>query len=99
MYAHERSLVKKLSGRPFALLGVNTDDDRARVQEIVRAKELNWRSFYDGPDGPICQQYHIQAFPTVFLIDHEGVIRYKRLGPPPAEELDRRLEELLDRVE
>jgi hypothetical protein len=29
MYPHERSLVKRLEGQPFALLGVNSDTDRA----------------------------------------------------------------------
>jgi hypothetical protein len=28
MYPHERSLVNRLAGKPFVLLGINSDDDR-----------------------------------------------------------------------
>ena len=33
MYPHERSLVKKLAEKPFALLGVNSDDGPGRIEE------------------------------------------------------------------
>ena len=35
MYPHERSLVKRLAGRPFALLGVNSDQDRKVLQTVI----------------------------------------------------------------
>ena len=35
MYPHERSLVKRLAGKPFAIVGVNSDDDR---EETVRKR-------------------------------------------------------------
>ena len=35
MYDHERSLVKKYSGRPFVLLGVNTDEQPDFAREAV----------------------------------------------------------------
>ena len=31
MYPHERSLVKKMEGKPFVLLGVNSDADREQI--------------------------------------------------------------------
>jgi hypothetical protein len=33
MYPHERSLVKKMEGKPFALIGVNSDADRDALKE------------------------------------------------------------------
>ncbi len=38
MYPHERSLVKRLEGKPFALLGINSDEHRGRLKEAM-AKE------------------------------------------------------------
>ena len=34
---------------------------------------------YDGsPDpGEICRKWHVRAYPTTLVLDHEGVIRYK----------------------
>jgi hypothetical protein len=35
MYPHERSLVQRLEGKPFALLGINTDDARAQLSSGI----------------------------------------------------------------
>ena len=80
MYPAERSLVKEMQNRPFALIGVNSDADLEEIRGIVKEKELTWRSFWNGPmgpPGPIAQAWGIRGWPTVFLIDHEGVIRSK----------------------
>ncbi len=79
MYPHERSLVKEFSDAPFALIGVNSDKDLEKVRQIVKAKDLSWRSFWNGPKGgrgPISAQWNIRGWPTIVLIDHEGIIRY-----------------------
>ena len=34
MYPHERSLVKRMANRPFALIGVNSDRDREKLKEV-----------------------------------------------------------------
>jgi hypothetical protein len=49
MYPHERSLVKRLEGRPFAIVGVNSDDDLAALQPILAHQGITWRSFWNGP--------------------------------------------------
>ena len=77
MYGHERSLVESFSGRPFVLLGVNTDQKKSRVKKAVADNNLNWRSWMDGSTkGPISKKFKVSSFPTIMLIDHEGVIRY-----------------------
>ena len=35
MYPHERSLVKRLAGKPFALLGINSDADREGLKKTM----------------------------------------------------------------
>jgi hypothetical protein len=79
MYPHERSLVESLSSRPFVLLGVNNDEEKSTAQDAVKTNNLNWRSWWDGGDGPIVKKFGITGFPTIFLVDHTGVIRYKNL--------------------
>ncbi len=99
MYPHERSLVKKLSDKPFALIGVNSDPDLAEIRKIVKEKELTWRSFWNGPkgtQGPISTQWNVQGWPTIYVIDHEGVIRYKDVR---GERLDAAIEELVSKAE
>jgi hypothetical protein len=61
--------------------------------------ELNWRSFADygnGKDmGPICSKWNLQGTPTLFLLDHKGVIRYRWLGKSDDKKIDEAIEALL----
>ena len=74
MYSHERSLVKRLEGKPFALLGVNSDADRAKLKKTLEEQNITWRSWWDGgsTNGPIASQWNVHAWPTVYVIDHRG---------------------------
>ena len=76
MHDHGRSLVKKLEGKPFVIIGVNCDPDREKAKMLSAKKGPPWRSFWDGDsiNGPIQNQWNIQAYPTMYLIDHKGVI-------------------------
>ena len=78
MYPHERSLVKKLAEKPFVVLGVNSDDDRDKVKKIIEKEQLTWRSWWDGgsTDGPIQTAYNISHWPTIYVLDPKGVIRF-----------------------
>jgi len=98
MYPHLRSLVARLKDKPFVLLGVNSDglELARRVQE---EEGITWRSFWAGPlgtKGPIPTQWCIRGWPTSFLIDHTGVIRYRDIG---GSQLDQALDELIDLAE
>ena len=98
MYPHERSLVSKLKGKPFALIGVNSDSDREFAREAVRKNKLNWRSFWNGPkgtSGPISARWNVIGWPRIYLIDHEGVIRHRGLQ---GDALDRAIDALITAI-
>ncbi len=94
MFDHERSLVNKLAGKPFALIGVNVGDKLETVTKVVKERELNWRSFFDGDSRKIVSQYGIQGFPTILLLDQDGIIRHKFVGVEP-EVLDKAIDEMM----
>ena len=80
MYPHERSLVKKLADQPFALIGVNSDSDREEIKQICKDKSITWRSFWNGPEGtsgPISSKWNVSGWPTIYILDSKGTIRYK----------------------
>jgi len=78
LYPHERSLVEQYRNRPFALLGVNSDDDRDMVKAAVQRHQINWRSWFaGGPDGEIPRQWNVTSWPTVFVIDANGIVRHR----------------------
>src|SRR5579862_9716810 len=89
MYPHERSLVKKLEGKPFALLGINSDKDREELKEVLKKEQLTWRSWWDGgsTNGPIASQWNVYGWPTIYVLDQNGVIRGKQLRGTSLEKL------------
>jgi S1-C subfamily serine protease/thiol-disulfide isomerase/thioredoxin len=91
MYPVERKLVERHADKPFALLGVNCDDP-SRLKKVLDAKTVIWKNWADGPQGPIAKQWYIEGFPTLFVLDREGVIRYKDVR---GEELEKAVGELL----
>jgi len=101
MYPHERSLVKKLGDKPFALVGVNSDDDLEALKKVLETEQITWRSFRNNQEGGqvVSKDWNIQGWPTVFLIDHKGVIRQKYIGAPEEEKLDTAIEKLLEAAE
>ena len=98
MYPHERSLVKRLAGEPFALIGVNSDKDLEKLQDVLIEENITWRSFWNGGStrGPISTTWNVSGWPTLYLIDHEGVIRHKGLR---GDKLDSALEEMVPKAE
>jgi hypothetical protein len=96
MFPHERSLVKRLQGRPFALIGVNADGNQEEARKRVEKEGVNWRSFWDGRSGPIVRDYRIQYFPTIYVLDGNGVIRYREVR---GEAMDRAVDNLLKEAE
>ena len=78
MYPHERSLVKRLEGKPFALLGINSDS-KNRLRQAMKKENITWRSWWDGgsTDGPIAKAWNVKGWPTIYVLDHKGVIRYR----------------------
>ncbi len=99
MYPHERSLVKKMEGKPFALVGVNSDPDREKLKKRLADEKITWRSFWNGPkgpEGPISRAWKVRNWPTIYVLDDKGVIRHKDV---PDKKLDEAVDELLGKLE
>lgn len=96
MYPHERSLVKHLNGKPFALIGVNSDSDISIPQGLVKSGKVTWRSFQNEVgDKTISDEWGVTGWPTIYLIDGEGKIRYHNVR---GADLDAALATLLEEV-
>jgi peroxiredoxin len=95
--------VTKLKDKPFALIGVHVGGSTVEELKTVMEKEqITWRSFADAGRagaGPIARQWNLSATPSFYMIDHNGVIRYKWVGPPGEKVLDAALEKLIKEAE
>ncbi len=88
----------RYEGRPFVLLGVNSDESRDMVKDLVKDGTVTWRSWWDGSTGgPIDMQWQIRGWPTIYIIDHQGNIRF---GPQHGTDgLDDVIEKLVQEAE
>lgn len=99
MVPHERELVARMRGKPFALLGVNSDEaaDREKAKQATVEKRMTWPSWWDGGlRGAIQTAYDVQHWPTVYVLDADGVIRHIDVR---GEELDKAVDALLAEME
>ena len=94
MYPHERSLVERLNNEPFAILGVNSDTDREALKKTVLAEKITWRSFWNGgsTSGPISTRWNVSSWPTIYVIDADGRLRFKNVR---GDKLDAAVDDLL----
>ena len=97
MYPHERSLVKRLEGKLFALLGINSDPDKEKLKKAMEKEHITWRSWWDRTtNGPIATEWNVHGWPTIYVLDHRGVIRYKEVR---GEAMDKAVDTLLQEME
>ena len=97
LYSRERELTARHGGQPFALLSVNTDASLDTLRQSIARGEITWRCWWDeGMTGPITTHWGIHMFPSTFVLDGRGVIRFKDLR---GDDLDRAVSTLLDEAE
>ena len=97
MVPQERSLVKRMAGKPFVLLGFNGDDDRATARGVAQREGMTWRSWWDrGRHGTIIRRWNVVGWPTTYVLDAHGVIRYKNVR---GDELDKAVDALTREID
>lgn len=102
MVPHEREVVEANKDKPFVLVGINGDPDlNDTVRETIADKKITWRSFKDtqGEETALSQLWEIEGWPTIYLIDHKGIIKQKWTGSPGNKKLDEAIEELVKAAE
>ena len=88
----------RLAEKPFALIGVNTNNcDTKKLKEITVKENMNWRSTADR--GNIAPKWNSPGTPVYYILDPAGVIRYKWVGYPGQRALDAALEKLINQAE
>jgi len=95
MLPHERKMVEKLKDKPFSLVSISADDDKADVESFLKKEEMPWTHWYSGPDSGIVRDWNVRFFPTIYIIDAKGVIRGKNVR---GEQMEEMVEKLLAEV-
>jgi hypothetical protein len=71
--------VKRLEKEPFALIGINTDDDLDKVKGLLAKQGITWRNAWEGPvkpgQGALSQAWEVNQYPTMYVLDARGIVR------------------------
>ena len=74
---HLKTAVSRFKDKPFEILAVSCDDDRAALANLLKLRKppgiQTWHK--KGPANPAAELYNVQGYPTWFLVDADGVIR------------------------
>ncbi len=83
----ERSLVERFQGQPLVIVGINADHERQDAKRIGDREGITWRSWWDGGDtgSPLAKQCGVQRWPTLFVLDGQGIVRFAHLSGPQLE--------------
>jgi thiol-disulfide isomerase/thioredoxin len=103
MIPHEKELVERMHGKPFALIGINVDQEKETLKGFQDKRKLSWPSLWDpatdDDSGPIAGKWNVQAFPTLYIVDAKGVIRHKYVGVPEEGVIDDAVDALVKEAE
>jgi hypothetical protein len=97
MLPHERDMVKRLANEPFTLLGINSDESRSALEKILKDENITWPNIYGGPpkENKIARTWNVMGWPTIYILDHEGIIRHRDLRD---EDMENAVVELLKKA-
>jgi thiol-disulfide isomerase/thioredoxin len=93
---HERKLVEKMKGRPFAFISVSADEERETVQQFMAQQPMPWVHWWNGPTGDLMDSWHVSGFPTIYVIDARGFLRFEDVR---GDDMDRAVEKLVREAE
>jgi thiol-disulfide isomerase/thioredoxin len=96
MIPHEREMVERLKGKPFVLVSVNCDADKKTLTSFLAKESMPWTHWWNGAEGGIVEEWDVQGFPTIYVLDAKGVIRSKDVRDA---ELEKAVNELLKEME
>jgi len=92
-----RRVSERYRDRGVRFLGVDYRDDDAAGRAFVDEFRLKYPSVID-PSGSLAYAYELIGFPTTFIIDPAGTIRYRFVGYLDEEVLEDALKDVLSRV-
>lgn len=91
-FPYIQDIYEEMKGEGFTILAIEISGDRNRAETFMQDEGITFMNVYD-PGGRIGRElYGVYAYPTTFLIDREGIIRYRHIGFAPGMEKTLELE-------
>jgi peroxiredoxin len=78
--SHKESLYEKMQNRPFQMLGMLFRDDPANLIQYFQNQKVSPPTLIS-PGNESAKLYGITGVPETFIIDKDGIVREKIVGP------------------
>ena len=85
MIPHEREMVERLKDKPFTLISVSGDEKLETVRTFLEKEKMPWTHWFADRKG-ILKDWNVRYYPSMYIIDHTGKIRFKDLRGEKLEE-------------
>jgi hypothetical protein len=92
MIPHEREMVERLKEQPFALVSISADEKKETLTDFLAKEKMPWTHWWNGSQGGVLEEWDVRYYPTIYILDVQGVIRHKDLS---GEELEKAVNSLL----
>ena len=86
-------LATALKDRPFRLLAVNVKESSSKVWKFMKLLNVTFTTLLDSK-GEAAEAWDVQIYPTSYLIDADGRMRYVAYGP-----VDWDSDDIIERIE
>ena len=89
-----KDLEKKFEGAQIVFVGLSTDGDKAKWEQMVRSGAMPGVQLHIGPRSAFQKAYNIDGIPRFILLDRDGVIINNNMSRPSSEDTFKFLESL-----
>lgn len=74
-------LSAEFAGQPVVVIGMNTDEDKADAEHVVKELGLKYQTLRI--KHSLAEKFGVRGFPTLIVIDQKGVLREVHVGYSP----------------
>ena len=73
-------MVERLKDKPFQLVSISVDEKMETLKDFLAKEKMPWTHWWAGAESKLVADWDIRGYPTIFVLDAQGVIRYKQAG-------------------
>ncbi len=88
-------LRKKYAEKPVLMVGISSDENEQAWKHFIAANHMDWPEYID-LSGKVREVFEVHSYPTYFVVDREGIIRFRKSGF--GQESQSELEEAIDKA-
>ncbi len=76
-----KAVHERLHAQGFEIVGISGDTDRAALQKVIQRHKLPWPQLFEGRSKPsLAAKFGIRHYPSMWLLDRQGVVRFISAG-------------------